>query len=117
MARAADETSDLFLDQLNRLGEGHFLILCWCSMGEGKNVKYNITNCFDDLKRAGITRTKQTAVSLVEALWALCYIDIREERNRKNIYITSHGAKALEYLLTSNRFQGKTSSYLEDLKS
>ena len=86
-------------------------------MGEGASVKYNITNCFDDLKRAGITRTKQTAVSLVETLWALCFVDIREERNRKNIYITSHGAQALKHLIESNRFEAKSSSYLEDLKS
>ena len=117
MARNQEESSDLLRDQLDRLGEGHFLILCWCSLGEGKSVKYNITNCFDDLKHAGITRTKQTAVSLVETLWALCYIDIREERNRKNIYITSHGAKALEQLITSKRFKAKSSSYLEDIKS
>ncbi len=117
MARAAESISDLYQDQLNRLGEGHFQILCWCSMGEGASVKYNITNCFDDLKRAGITRTKQTAVSLVETLWALCFVDIREERNRKNIYITSHGAQALKHLIESNRFEAKSSSYLEDLKS
>lgn len=117
MARTAESTSDLFLDQLNRLGEGHFQILVWCSMGEGESIKYNITNCFDDLKRAGITRTKQTAVSLVETLWALCFVDIREERNRKNIYITSHGARALEQLIRSNRFTAKSSSYLEDMKS
>lgn len=116
MARNMEE-SDLFQDQLDRLGEGHFLILCWCSLLEAKSVKYNITNCFDDLKQAGITRTKQTAVSFIETLWALCYIDIREERNRKNIYITAHGGKALERLITSGRFVAKGSSFLEGIDS
>lgn len=86
-------------------------------MSEAESIKYNITNCFDDLKHANITRTKQTAVSIVETLWALCYVDIREERNRKNIYITSHGAKALEKLIKSNRYTVKKSLSMEDLKS
>ena len=117
MARSVELTDDLLQDQLNRLGEGHFLILSWCTFCEDKTVKYNITNCFDDLKSAGITRTKQTAVSLVETLWALCFVDIRDERNRKNIYITPHGAKALAHLVKSDRYKLKLSSYLEDLKS
>ena len=117
MARGSDESSDLLQDQLNRLGFGHFLILVWCSLSEDKSVKYNITNCFDDLKSAGVTRTKQTAMSMIDTLWALCYIDVREERNRKNIYITSHGAKALEQLIMSDRFTAKTSSFLEEIGS
>ena len=117
MAKAVELTGDLLQDQLNRLGEGHFLILSWCTFCEGRSVKYNITNCFDDLKSVGITRTKQTAMSLVETLWSLCFVDIRDERNRKNIYITSHGGKALQYLVKSNRYKLKLSSYLEDLKS
>jgi hypothetical protein len=117
MARNAELTDDLLQDQLNRLGEGHYLILCWCTFCEDNSVKYNITNCFDDLKRAGITRTKQTAMSFVDTLWALCFVDVRDERNRKNIYITPHGAKALEHLVKSKRFNLKPSSYLEDLKS
>ncbi|MBP5672455.1 MAG: hypothetical protein J6X49_08700 [Victivallales bacterium] len=116
MARGVEE-SDLFQDQLDRLGEGHFLILCWCSLLEAKSIKYNITNCFDDSKQAGITRTKQTAVAFVETLWALCYIDIREERNRKNIYITEHGGKALERLIKSGRFVAKESSLSEGIVS
>ena len=67
MARSAELTDDLFQDQLNRLGEGHFQILCWCSMSEAESIKYNITNCFDDLKHANITRTKQTAMAAIEA--------------------------------------------------
>lgn len=117
MAKAVELTDDLLQDQLNRLGEGHFLILCWCSLSEDRSIKYNITNCFDDLKRAGVTRTKQTAVSFVETLWALCFVDIRDERNRKNIYITSHGVKALEHLIKNNRYPLKPSSYLEDIES
>ena len=117
MAREAEEISDLFQDQLQRLGEGHFLILCWCSLSEVKKIKYNITNCFDDLKHCGITRTKQTAMSYVDTLWALCFVDVREERNRKNIYITSHGGKALEQLIISKRFEIKESAFLEDMKS
>ena len=117
MARAEEESFDLFQDQLNRLTEGHFFILCWCSVCESHNIKYNITNCFDDLKSVGVTRTKQTAMSMIDTLWALCYIDIRDERNRKNIYITSHGSKALQQLIASDRFKMKSSSFLEDMKS
>ena len=117
MPQSVEESSDLLQDQLNRLGYGHFLILCWCSLGEAKSIKYNITNCFDDLKSAGVTRTKQTAMSMIDTLWALCYIDVREERNRKNIYITSHGAKALEHFIKSDRFTAKNSSFLEEFES
>ena len=117
MARAVELTGDLLQDQLNRLGEGHFLILSWCAICEDNSVKYNITNCFDDLKSAGVTRTKQTAMSMIDTLWALCYIDVRDERNRKNIYITSHGSKALQQLLASERFEMKSSSFLEVMLS
>lgn len=117
MAREPEETSELFQDQLERLGLGHFLILCWCSLSEDNSIKYNITNCFDDLKHCGITRTKQTAMSYVDTLWALCFVDVREERNRKNIYITSHGGRALKRLIESNRFEIKESAFLEDMKS
>lgn len=113
MARINEDSVDLFKDQLGRLGESHFLILYWCAQGEDKGIKYNITNCFDDLKYVGITRTKQTAVSMIEALWALCFIDIREERNRKNIYITKHGARALQQLVVLGGFGVKSSSFLE----
>jgi len=54
---------------------------------------------------------------MIDALWALCYIDVRDERNRKNIYITSHGSKALQQLIASKRFEMKDSSFLEVMLS
>jgi hypothetical protein len=107
----------LFDAQVKRLGEAHSLILYWCSSAEGRSLKYNLTNCFDDLKSAGITRTKQTAIAAVEALATLCFVDLKDEGNRKNIYITRHGAKALEYLVKNSLFHSKPSSFLEDVSS
>ena len=43
--------------------------------------------------------------------------DVVMERRGKNIYITSHGSKALQQLLASERFETKSSSFLEDMKS
>jgi len=80
----------------------------------GAARSYNITNCFDDLKHAGITRTKQTAVAHVEALRTLCFLELRGEGNRKNIYVTNYGAKALEKLILAHTFGVKPSSYLEE---
>ena len=109
--------SELFMQQLERLGEEHFLVLLWAAMSADRNRKYNITNCFDDLKHTGLTRTKQTAVAAVEAMRLLCLIDIRDERNRKNIYITRWGAKALQQLVLSNRYETKESLYLKEIQS
>ncbi|MGN0867536.1 MAG: hypothetical protein ACI4SG_07690 [Oligosphaeraceae bacterium] len=106
--------SDLFLQQLDRLGEEHFLVLLWAAMSADKNRKYNITNCFDDLKAGGITRTKQTAVAVVEAMHLLCLIDVKDERNRKNIYLTNFGGQALAKLAESGRFQSRKSHFLEE---
>ena len=88
----------------------------WSAIGEDKQAKYNITNLFDDLKSAGLTRTKQTAVAAVAALSTLCFIDLRDEHNRKNIYITHFGARALEMIVTRGGFQPKGSVYLESVK-
>ncbi|MBO7740986.1 MAG: hypothetical protein J6S21_00390 [Victivallales bacterium] len=107
---------DLLSDQLGRLRQEHFLVLLWAASCEDRRVKYNITNCFDDLKSSGITRTKQTAVAVVEAMHLLCFIDIREERNRKNIYITNYGASALENLVSNGTFKILNSHYLEENK-
>lgn len=107
---------DLFSQQLERLGEEHFLVLLWAAMSADKKVKYNITNCFDDLKASGITRTKQTAVAAVEAMHLLCLIDIKDERNRKNIYLTNFGGQALRRLAESGQFQSKNSAFLEEPK-
>ena len=109
--------SELIDRQLSRLGEEHFLVLYWATLSEVQRVKYNITNCFDDLKHTGLTRTKQTAVAAVEAMRLLCLIDIRDERNRKNIYITRWGAKALQQLVLSNRYETKESLYLKEIQS
>jgi hypothetical protein len=114
MSHGSQELGHLFDDQVRRLHELHFLILFWAAQGEGRSCKYNITNCFDDLKHAGLTRTKQTAVAAIEGLATLCFIDIRDERNRKNIYITRYGAKALEVLVMSEQFQVKPSVFLEE---
>ena len=81
--------------------------------GEDLDCRYNITNTFDDMKRLGITRTKHCG-AIVESLAALCFIEIREERNRKNIFITTYGAKALEALVLSGRFVPRASGYLEE---
>ena len=106
----------LFETQLSRLGEEHFLVLLWATVSEYKKVKYNITNCFDDLKHVGLTRTKQTAVAAVEAMRLLCLIDIKDESNRKNIYITEYGAKALARLAEQGHFERKPSEFLEEEK-
>ncbi len=108
------QTADLFTQQLGRLGEEHFLVLLWAAMSADKQRKYNITNCFDDLKAGGITRTKQTAVAVVEAMKLLCLIDVKDERNRKNIYLTNFGGQALAKLAESGRFQSKKSHFLEE---
>ncbi len=108
------QTADLFMQQLSRLGEEHFLVLLWAGMSADKQKKYNITNCFDDLKAGGITRTKQTAVAVVEAMKLLCLIDVKDERNRKNIYLTNFGGQALAKLAESGRFQLKKSHFLEE---
>ena len=106
--------SELFMQQLERLGEEHFLVLLWAAMSADRNRKYNITNCFDDLKAGGITRTKQTAVAVVEAMHLLCLIDVKDERNRKNIYLTNFGGQALAKLAERGRFQSKKSHFLEE---
>jgi len=105
---------ELFQVQVGGLEEKHFLVLYWAAIAEDRHVCYNITNCFDDLKALEITRTKQTATAVVEVLQALRFVDIREEGNRKNIYITSYGAKALENLILNNAYAAKKSLYLEE---
>lgn len=115
--RETEDRDELFQLQVSRLGYGHYLILYWSAQSEGMNVKYNITNCFDDLKHCGVTRTKQTAVGVVETLYVLGYVDIKDERNRKNIYITKWGAKALEQLVIGNQYKTQSSLYLEDYHS
>ncbi len=106
--------SDLFESQVSGLGEAHYLLLLWSAKSEGFSLKYNLTNFFDDLKHLGITRTKQNAVAVIESTACLCFIEVRDERNRKNIYITRHGARALARLVESRRFEAKNSAFLED---
>ncbi|NLZ64759.1 MAG: hypothetical protein GX902_13235 [Lentisphaerae bacterium] len=110
---SSQESKELFEAQVSRLGEAHYLVLLWSAKSEGKALKYNLTNFFDDLKHLGITRTKQTAVAVIEAMASLCFIELRDESNRKNIYITKYGAKALARLLEARRYESKTSAYLE----
>ena len=117
MAQSKDEESELFRQQVNRLDYAHFLVLCWCAQSEDLKIKYNITNCFDDLKSCGVTRTKQTVVSVVETLYALSFVDIRDERNRKNLYISGWGAKALQQMVLSEKYVMRNSAYLEEKQS
>ena len=58
---------ELYDRQIEGLDYQHFLILYWTAVAEDKKARYNITNVFDDLKSADVTRTKQSAVSYVEA--------------------------------------------------
>ncbi len=103
----------LFLAQVSGLLESHFLVLLWAAQAEDRRAKFNITNCFDDLKFHRITRTKQSAVSIVEDLSALCFVMPRDEGNRRNLYITPYGAKALEQLVLQQKFTPRTSAFLE----
>jgi hypothetical protein len=105
----------LFKDQLERLREYHFLILFWAAEAEVKGLKYNITNAFDDLKDLGITRTKQSVMGYLESLHMLCFIDLKEERNRKNIYLAEHGEEALKALVTNSNFKTKKSRFMEGM--
>lgn len=104
----------LFDEQVSHLTESHFLVLLWAATAEDKGRPYNITNCFDDLKRAGITRTKQNAVATVDALHALRFLAVRDEGNRKNIYITTHGARGLRSLVLQQRYTPRQSLFLEE---
>ena len=104
---------NLFTEQHRRLRECHFLILYWAAEAEVKGLKYNITNAFDDLKDLAITRTKQSVMAYVESLSMLCFIDVREERNRKNIYLAEPGARALEELVKNAGFKTKKSRFME----
>lgn len=108
--------NDLFEEQSSLLKEPHFFVLYWTAKAEEKGIKYNITNVFDDLKYIGATRTKQSAVSFVESLHSLCFVGISGEGNRKNLYITKYGAKALEYLISNTNYKPKKSLFLEGSK-
>lgn len=110
------DMESLFTAQHQRLRECHFLILYWAAEAEVKGLKYNITNAFDDLKAQGITRTKQSVMAYVESLNMLCFIDVKEERNRKNIYLAEPGARALEELVKSSDFKTKQSRFMEDAR-
>jgi len=110
------EADSLFAQQIGQLTQAQYLVLLWATQGEGLGVKYNLTNCFDDLKHAGITRTKQTAVAVVESVRSLCFIEIKDERNRKNIYITKWGAQALAALVGISRFQDLESLFLKEAR-
>lgn len=107
---------DLFEKQIQRLKECHFLILYWAAEAEVRGLKYNITNAFDDLKDLGITRTKQSVMAYVESLHLLCFIDVKDERNRKNLYLAEAGPTALEQLVKERNFKTKQSRYMEGLK-
>lgn len=104
---------DLFTKQVDQLKEYHFLILYWVAKAESEKTKYNITNVFDDLKSTGVTRTKQNVVTYIESLATLYFIRLIDEHNRKNLYITNYGAKALEILVKQRLFNVKPSTYLE----
>jgi hypothetical protein len=105
---------ELFREQVTNLSQPHFLVLYWCAQAEDRRLVYNITNCFDDMKRLGITRTKQTAVAVIDAMRALRFVSVRDEGNRKNLYITPYGAKALEMLVLQQAFTLQKSAFLEE---
>ncbi|MDY0058587.1 MAG: hypothetical protein RBU45_02160 [Myxococcota bacterium] len=105
--------SPLFERQVDKLREGHFLVLYWVARAEDTGHAYNITNAFDDLKAQGITRTKQTAVAMIEALDALDFLRLQGQGNRKHLLITEDGARALERLVHKGAFQPRRSSFLE----
>ena len=107
------DNESLFQEQVSRLEPHHFLILYWAALSEGKEVRYNITNAFDDMKFQKLTRTKQTAVANIEALALLGFVDLKDESNRKNIYITEFGVEALQILGENKRFKTKKSLFLE----
>jgi hypothetical protein len=117
MAPGGEAHTDLFGQQVARLTDAHFLVLSWAATAEDRKTRYNITNAFDDLKFLAITRTKQNAVAVIEALAALCFVDLRGEGNRRNLYITAHGARALERLVLSRRFNPRASAFLEGHRS
>jgi len=104
---------DLFNEQVENLAASHFLVLYWAAQAEDRKTRYNITNLFDDLKAAAITRTKQSAVAVIESLAALRFVTVKGEGNRRNLYITPYGARALERLVLLNRFQSRKSVFLE----
>ena len=104
---------ELFEKQIDKLQRPHFLVLYWTTVAEDRSIRYNITNVFDDLKDLKVTRTKQSAVSFVETLKALCFIELREESNRKNLYLTKYGAQALEKLIIGKKFEPEKSRYIE----
>lgn len=109
----AMSAAKLYELQLSRLGVEHFLALYWATVSEYKARAYNITNYFDDLKHLGLTRTKQTAMAAIEAMRLLGLIDLRDSRNRKNIFITRFGADALQRLVKERNFKSQPSEYLE----
>ena len=100
--------------QISQLEEGHFHVLYWTAIAEDRGKKYNITNVFDDLKYSNITRTKQNVIDYINTLKALCFVEIREEKNRKNLYISTYGAKALQQLVTQKKIKNLKSNYLEE---
>lgn len=106
----------LFDHQISHLELHHFLILYWSAESEVQQVKYNITNVFDDLKEAKITRTKQNVMAYVESLEMMCFIEVRDEKNRKNLYLTEFGAMALEKVNKMKSFRSKKSRFLSTQK-
>ena len=113
---SAADLAALFQAQVDGLLECHFLVLLWAAQAEDAKARYNITNCFDDLKHHRITRTKQSAVSIVEDLAALCFVSLKDEGNRRNIYISPYGAKALEQMAVQEKFAPRASAFLESEK-
>jgi len=105
--------TELLYKQIDGLEVTHFLILYWTAVAEGKGICYNITNVFDDLKFVNMTRTKQSAMSFIDVLKYLQFIEVRDEGNRKNLYISKEGGSALERMVKNTKFSIKKSIYLE----
>jgi hypothetical protein len=52
-------------------------------------------------------------VASVEALSALRFLSLRGEGNRRHLYITRYGARALEALVRRQAYTPKPSAFLE----
>lgn len=105
-------TDILFDKQVEKLEIHHFLILYWAAEAEVLQLKYNITNVFDDLKDIHVTRTKQSVTAYLESLEMLCFIEVKDEKNRKNIYITEFGAQAIQKILEIKNYKTRKSRFL-----
>ena len=108
-----NEKDSFIQEQVGRLDQIHFLIMYWAARARDLKKDYNVTNVFDDLKAQHLTRTKQSAVSFIESLYHLAYIDLLMKANKKTLYLREEGLAVLELLVRQKKFNFKQSQYLE----